>query len=282
MRTDFHDFLEHLELSKKRSERTREIYSQILLDFEKFLGGSEPSEDLARSYLRARASKIAASTQALHVSVLRSLGRWLRLENKASTTWLLKSPKLTHKKIRVFAEEDLALLMNVIEGRTQDEQILFYLLYGSALRVSEALGLSMQDIDFKKSKLRVLGQGARWREVPLAPPMLPVLRSLSSKGGGPAIKSGGPWHEGRVNYALAHKWVRDWGEASGLNKKYDALHPHLLRHALASHLLRRGAKLPHIQKLLGHSRLSTTEKYTHLEVDDLIRAYDKAMGVKRT
>lgn len=282
MRTDFHHFLEHLEYSKKRSERTREIYTQILADFEKFLEGAEPSEEQARNYLRTRAHKIAASTQALHVSVLRSLGRWLRLESHASSTWLLKSPKMTQKKIRVFAEEDLDLLLRVLNKRSSDEQILFYLLYGSALRISEALALSIADIDLKKSKIRILGKGSRWREVPLALPVIQLLKALQPKGGGTSIKSGGPWHEGRIKYSLAHKWVRDWGEESGLNKKYNALHPHLLRHALASHLLRRGAKLPHIQKLLGHSRLSTTEKYTHLEVDDLIRAYDKAMGVKRT
>jgi len=274
VRADFYNFLEHLELSKKRSSRTREIYSQILAEFESFLEGVEPSEDKARAFLRSRAQEIAASTQALHVSVLRSLGRWLRLEEKSSNSWLLKSPKVTQKKIRVFAEEDLELLLRVVAGRSADEQILFYLLYGSALRVSEALNLELQNVDTKKSKLRILGKGSRWREVPLAPQVLSLFKGLGL--------SKGQWHEGRIPYATARKWVASWGEESGLNSKYDALHPHLLRHALASHLLRRGAKLPHIQKLLGHSRLSTTEKYTHLEVDDLIRAYDKAMGVKRT
>lgn len=274
MRADFYNFLEHLELSKKRSTRTREIYSQILLDFECFLEGEEPSEDKARAFLRSRAQEIAASTQALHVSVLRSLGRWLRLEEGASTSWLLKSPKVTQKKIRVFAEEDLDMLLRVVESRDVEEQILFYLLYGSALRISEALNLEIQNVDLKKSKLRILGKGSRWREVPLAPQVLALFKGLGL--------SKGQWHEGRIPYSMARKWVLSWGEESGLNSKYDALHPHLLRHALASHLLRRGAKLPHIQKLLGHSRLSTTEKYTHLEVDDLIRAYDKAMGVKRT
>ncbi|MEZ4813833.1 MAG: tyrosine-type recombinase/integrase [Bdellovibrionota bacterium] len=273
MRQDFYDFLEYLEFSKKRSTRTREIYSQILNDFEKYLSGDEPSEENARSFLRSRAQKISASTQSLHVSVLRSLGRWMRLENNASSTWLLKSPKVTQKKIRVFAEEDLGLLLETVESRPVDEQILFYLLYGSALRVSEALGLEWEHIDLIKSKIRVLGKGSKWREVPLAHGAVVLLRSKQ--------RSPGLWHQGSIPYSTAREWVFQWGRDSGLNEKYDALHPHLLRHALASHLLRRGAKLPHIQKLLGHSQLSTTEKYTHLEVDDLIRAYDKAMGTKK-
>lgn len=274
MREDFARFLEDLEVSKKRSGRTREIYSQILSDFEKFLEGASPCEESARNYLRSRAQDISATTQALHVSVLRSLGRWLRLEGDSKNAWLLKSPKVTQKKVRVFAEEDLSLLLEVIEKRPIPEQILFYLLYGSALRISEALSLNNEDIDLKNSKARVLGKGSKWREVPLASQVVDLLKKQP--------KSEGSWHGDSLNYQMAHKWVAAWGEESGLNEKYNALHPHLLRHALASHLLRRGGKLPHIQKLLGHSRLSTTEKYTHLEVDDLIRAYDKAMGVKRT
>lgn len=279
MREEFARFLEHLEYSKKRSSRTCEIYTDILEDFDKFLEGASLSEESARSFLRSRAKEISATTQALHVSVLRSLGRWLRLESNSGHAWLLKSPKTTQKKVRVFAEEDLSLLLDVISKRKEEEQILFYLLYGSALRISEALHLKWQDIDFKKAKARILGKGSKWRELPLSHQALELLKNSRV---GCASESEGVWHGGVLSYAIAHKWVASWGEESGLNKKYDTLHPHLLRHALASHLLRRGGRLPHIQKLLGHSRLSTTEKYTHLDIDDLIRAYDKALGSKRT
>ena len=273
MRTEFAGFLAYLEFSQKRSQRTKEIYSQILNDFEEFLGGRELSEENARSYLRSRAAVVQASTQSLSVSVLRSLNRWLRVEGFPSL-WQLKSPRIVQKKIRVFAEEDLDLLLDVIAKKNLEEQILFHLLYGSALRISEALMLQSKDIDLKKSNARVLGKGSRWREVPLTQICVELLKELKNKEGS--------WHANSINYACARRWTGQWGEEAGIQKKYGALHPHLLRHALASHLLRRGAKLPHIQKLLGHQRLATTEKYTHLELDDLIRAYDKAMPKKST
>lgn len=275
MRNEFAAFLDYIELAKKRSSRTAQIYRQILFEFEAYLSGTSPDEENARAFLRQKAASVSSTTQALHVSVLRSLSRWMRTEGLSKDSWMLKSPKVDRKKIRVFAEEDLSLLMQVIEQRPIEEKILFYLLYGSALRISEALSLELKNIDFKKQKARVLGKGSRWREVPVLNEAIELLSAQKHD-------LNNFWHGGALNYSIAHKWVVSWGQESGLNQKYDALHPHLLRHALASHLLRRGGKLPHIQKLLGHSRLSTTEKYTHLDIDDLVRAYDKALGVKRS
>src|SRR5688572_18764606 len=111
MRAEFLDFLQHLELSKNRCQRTTEIYAQVLGDFDSFLAGRDVSEDEARSYLRSRATVVAASTQSLTVSILRSFSKWLKLERDIKTSWQLKSPKVTQKKIRVFAEEDLDLLV---------------------------------------------------------------------------------------------------------------------------------------------------------------------------
>lgn len=276
MRKDFESFLEHLEFSKKRSTRTGEIYRQILSEYDAYLSEEVPNQENARRFIRSKAAKISSTTQSLHVSVLRSLSRWMHLEGLAEEVWMLRSPKLDRKKIRVFAEEDLELLLKVINNRSEQERVLFYLLYGSALRISEALGLRWSHIDLKKKRARVLGKGARWREVPLVDEVPKLLGEL--------IKTSdmeGFWHGGALSYAVAHAQVSAWGEEAGLNSKYDALRPHVLRHALATHLLRRGGKLPHIQKLLGHSRLSTTERYTHLDIEDLISAYDKALGPKR-
>jgi integrase/recombinase XerC len=275
MREIFNEFLQDLEFSKNRCQRTREIYSQVLGDFDKFLAGKEADEENARAYLRSRAPELATSTQSLSVSILRSFSRWEKLQgqSESSSSWNLKSPRITQKKIRVFAEEDLDLLLNVVEQRSDEEQLLFHLLYGSALRISEALWLKMENVELKKGCANVLGKGSKWRKVPLTPMAVKLLTQLSP--------TSGSWHSDQLNYQAAHAVVASWGEESGIDKKYGALHPHLLRHALASHLLRRGAKLPHIQKLLGHSHLSTTERYTHLEVDDLIRAYDRALPRKR-
>ncbi len=274
MRQVFLNFLRDLDLTKGRSKRTCEIYSQILKQFDIFLAGQLESEELARAYLRFRSKEVSSTTQGLEVAALRAFSRWSVDQKESSKLWNLKTPRISKKLIRIFSEEDVSLLLKVIEQRSVNEQMLFYLLYGSALRISEALQLEVKNINFQKKTARVLGKGSRWREVPVLNDFLESLSGVSSN------SLGGVWHQGEITYSLARKWIADWGKASGINDKYGVLHPHKLRHALASHLLRRGGKLPHIQKLLGHKHLSTTQKYTHLEVEDLLKAYDKALPKK--
>jgi integrase/recombinase XerC len=282
MRQTFLSFLRDLDLSKGRSSRTCEIYRQILKQFDIFLAEQEESEELARAYLRTRAKEVSANTQSLEVAALRSFSRW-RVDQERSfpkrfaKIWNLKTPKISKKLIRVFSEEDMGLLLKTISEVSSHEQMLFYLLYGSGLRISEALNLEEENINFQKKTIRVLGKGSRWREVPVLDEFLEIFsRSCSIKD----AETSKTWHKGEATYALARKWILNWGKASGLHEKYGVLHPHKLRHALASHLLRRGARLPHIQKLLGHKHLSTTQKYTHLELEDLLKAYDKALPAK--
>ena len=274
MRQVFLNFLRDLDLTKGRSRRTCEIYSQILRQFDIFLAGQPESEDLARAYLRFRSKDVSSTTQSLDVAALRAFSRWSVDRKESSKLWNLKTPRISKKLIKIFSEEDVALLLKVIEQTSVNEQRLFYLLYGSGLRISEALQLEYKNINFQKKTARVLGKGSRWREVPVLDEFLELLCQLSSN------SSGVVWHQGEITYPLARKWIANWGKDSGINDKYGVLHPHKLRHALASHLLRRGGKLPHIQKLLGHKHLSTTQKYTHLEVEDLLKAYDKALPKK--
>jgi integrase/recombinase XerC len=172
------------------------------------------------------------------------------------------------------------LLIKVVEEASKNEQMLFYLLYGSALRISEALYLEVKNINFEKKTIRVLGKGSRWREVPVLDNFLSIFSKSRPLKDIENLEEEKTWHGNELTYALARRWIGNWGKASGIHEKYGFLHPHKLRHALASHLLRRGGKLPHIQKLLGHKNLSTTQKYTHLELEDLLKAYDKALPSK--
>ncbi len=285
MRQSFLDFLRDLDLSKGRSQRTCQIYHQILKQFDIFLADKVESEELARSYLRSRAREISPATQSLEVAALRAFSRWSVEQNRSfskinTKMWNLKTPRISKKLIRVFSEEDIAILLKVIDEVSLKEQMLFYLLYGSALRISEALTLTIKNINFSKKTIRVLGKGSRWREVPVLDEFLHLFSLLPLHSPTEDQFENITWHDEEVTYALARKWVAKWGNSTGLYEKYGNFHPHKLRHALASHLLRRGGKLPHIQKLLGHKNLSTTQKYTHLELEDLLKAYDKALPQK--
>jgi integrase/recombinase XerC len=167
----------------------------------------------------------------------------------------------------------LAVRSALIEKNDARQQLLFELLYGSGLRISEAHDLKWAELRSAEQSLEVLGKGRKRRVVPLTPEafrLFAALRSTASK------TSAGPFPE---DVRTLRRWVERWGTLIPENEL--KLHPHRLRHSLASHLLQRGSKLPEIQRLLGHTRLSTTERYTHLDLNDLIRVYESSFEQKR-
>jgi len=153
---------------------------------------------------------------------------------------------------------------------------IFELLYGCGLRISELVGLNLEDFDFSERWMRVRGKGKKERQVPYAGKASQALDRYL-----PLRK---PATGGERAIFLNHRGERltDRG-ARGIVKFYarmitgdSSIHPHSLRHAYATHLLSDGADLRAIQELLGHARLSTTQKYTQVSVSDLMAVYDKA------
>lgn len=157
---------------------------------------------------------------------------------------------------RPFPERDIAILE---------------VLYGCGVRVSELVGLGMDDVDWQDSWIRVRGKGKKERQTPVTERAMVALRSYVEKRR-PAQGESALFvnHRGkRLTDASVRKIV----------KRYSGdldLHPHSFRHAYATHLLSAGAGLRQIQELLGHARLSTTQKYTQVSLEDLMRVYDKS------
>jgi integrase/recombinase XerC len=152
---------------------------------------------------------------------------------------------------------------------------LFELLYGCGLRVSELVGLNLEDLDFRERWIRVRGKGRKERQVPYgekaAASLEKYLGRRSAQAGVRALLVN--HRGGRLSDRGAREIVKFYasmisGDAS--------LHPHSLRHAYATHLLADGADLRAIQELLGHARLATTQKYTQVSLTDLMAVYDKA------
>jgi len=173
------------------------------------------------------------------------------------------------------AQDSAALLL-------ERDRAILELLYASGLRVSELTGLNSEDIDRKERMLRVLGKGNKERIIPYGSKAEEALerywpiraKLLARSGSGGDVRPVFLNHEGRRmgNRSVARvvkKYVRL------MNVNWD-LHPHSLRHAFASHLLADGADLRAIQELLGHSSLSTTQRYTHASIRQLMEVYDKA------
>jgi len=163
------------------------------------------------------------------------------------------------------------------------DHAIFELLYGCGLRISELAGLCLEDLDRGEGWLRVRGKGRKERQVPLPRKAAEALERYLAERLAGAVEGPGAARGGRAIF-LNHRGGRltDRG-MRGIVKFYatmlagdSSLHPHSFRHAYATHLLAAGADLRAIQELLGHARLSTTQRYTQVSLTDLMAVYDKA------
>lgn len=158
------------------------------------------------------------------------------------------------------------------------DRVLLELLYGTGVRISEACGLDVSDVDHGRRVVRVLGKGGRERAVPYGVPAQRALDewlrrgrpALVAPGSGAALLLGA--RGGRLNPTTARRIVAGYAEAAGLPRTS----PHALRHSAATHLLEGGADLRAVQELLGHSSLASTQIYTHVSVERLRAAYRQA------
>ncbi|MGW5673043.1 tyrosine-type recombinase/integrase, partial [Micromonospora sp. NPDC003776] len=158
------------------------------------------------------------------------------------------------------------------------DRLLLELLYGTGVRISEACGLDLTDVDHGRRVVRVLGKGGRERAVPYGVPAQRALDAwleqgrpaLAGAGSGPALLLGA--RGGRLNPTTARRIVAGYAAAAGLPRTT----PHALRHSAATHLLEGGADLRAVQELLGHSSLASTQIYTHVSVERLRAAYRQA------
>lgn len=199
---------------------------------------------------------------------------------------------LTPKHIRgipaYLAVDDMFRLLDSIKIDTLfglRNRALFEVLYSSGVRISELAGLSMNDIDFRGRSLRVMGKGSKERIVPVGHKALAAVqayrRRLSSEKG-KTLMAKGPTDDdpvflnkncGRLSARSIARILEKISRECGLPVPVS---PHAFRHSFATHMLDSGADLRVVQELLGHKSLSTTQKYTHVSIDRLMAAYDKA------
>jgi integrase/recombinase XerC len=195
----------------------------------------------------------------------------------------VKTPKAPKTLPRHLRPGEVESLIEAPEGEgplvARDRAIL-ELLYAAGLRVSELVGLDWPDLDLSARMVRVMGKGSKERMVPFGRPAAEALRrwlELWETVRVPGDGSGQPVFLSRRGTRLSDRAVRrvidHWVDVAAVAR---GVHPHTLRHTFATHLLEGGADLRAIQELLGHSSLSTTQKYTHLEVERLLAVYRDA------
>ena len=303
MRRLIHRFLEHIQGERQLSPQTLRAYEHDLVTFHEFLSrdflGKEPEavrpQDVdalaVRSFLAALTRQgLGKRSQGRALSAVRSLFRFACLEgvmpaNPAQGVKTPKVPKTLPRHLRPGEVEDLIEAPAGDEPLQRRDRAILELLYAAGLRVSELVGLDWKDIDLPARVLRVMGKGSKERMVPFGRPAADALRRWlevwedvrdpMTEGEGEG--EGDPVFLNRAGGRLTDRSVRRvidrWVDVAAVAR---GVHPHTLRHTFATHLLENGADLRAIQELLGHSSLSTTQKYTHLEVDRLLSVYRDA------
>jgi integrase/recombinase XerD len=255
--------------------RTVDAYSRDLRNLEVWLGGSpdEASTDQLAAYVaQLRADGLASTTIARRGAALRSFYRHqvligARPDNPAAE---LDLPKRRRALPKTLSPGEVEKLINAATGtapRALRDRALVELLYGAGLRVSEAVGLERAAIDLEGRLVRCTGKGSKERIVPIGREAVESLRRYLSRGRPHLDKRHRPElflnaQGGALTRAGAFLILRRLAESAGLDA--GRVHPHLLRHSFATHLLEGGADLRSVQEMLGHADLATTELYTHV------------------
>jgi site-specific recombinase XerD len=275
-------------LGTRRAQNTVKAYATDLAQFVAYaescrvghLSGS--SSRLARGYLDSL-RHITHTSRARKLYALRAFFAYCQ-----SMNWIMEDPTaelaepIQRRRLPTFlSERETEEMLEQATGQSplhlRDRAIL-ELLYATGLRVSELVSLDVQTIDFEQSEIRVRGKGGKERIVLFGSAAHESLGNYLRLGRPPLLNAQAPTRAlflnhkgGRLSVRNVHRLVKKYGTEIG----YD-ISPHTLRHSFATHLLEGGADLRTVQELLGHSRLQTTQIYTHLTLDRLRTALEKA------
>jgi integrase/recombinase XerC len=295
MENELNQFLMYLEMERNVSPHTLRAYESDLREFLAFLtrtgqqatGTPEHARNGVRSFLGyLHAHRKSRTTIERKISSIRSFFRFLKsrkyiTHNPATGIPLPRKQRklpgfLTVKEVKqllddMAADGDLKTLRNLAMAE---------LMYGTGMRVGELVTLDLKDVDISEMEVRLTGKGGKERIVPMTRPAVDRIEAYllqrrielndaaHTGGDGPLFVN---VRGTRITTRSVHRIMKGMGCDAGLSKR---VHPHELRHSFATHLLDSGADLRAIQELLGHANLTTTQKYTHISLEKLLRIYN--------
>lgn len=285
-------FMAHLGVEKGYAEATIDAYGLDLLQFERFLREKELdpqapetiTREMVRRYLaELHRQGVKRSSVARKLAALRTYFRFLMRRDilRVSPCSTIGNPR---QDVRHPATLNVDQALRLVEAsrepdpRTLRDMALVELLYGSGLRISEAVGMDLYDLDLDQGVARVLGKGHKERLTPMTDAAVERIRSYLVHRGAfrPSLAERAVFlgmRGGRLNRREASRIVDKAADLAGIAQR---ISPHILRHSFASHLLESGADLRSVQELLGHARLSTTQRYTHLDLARILQVYDQS------
>jgi len=296
MQQIFDRYIQHLEAERNVSPYTVRNYKADLLEFFRFLNKKKVASleavdrKVMRDYLSHLVGQgIVKASIARKLSAIRSFYRYLVREKiiSANPIEMVSSPKLDKRLPSFLTLKEVEKLLNAPDPSTpqgQRDRALLELLYASGLRVSELTGLELGQINLDTNEIRVWGKGSKERVVLMGEPAAETLRNYLAQGRPKLLgeKRSQALFLNRYGQRLPERRVQlileKYAKQSGIGKR---VHPHLLRHTFATHLLDGGADLRVVQELLGHADLSSTQIYTHVTKSQARKVYLSAHPLAR-
>lgn len=281
-------YLQHLAAERRLSPHTVAAYARDLAELARLSGGT-PLESLNVSDVRGAIMKLRSRARSA-ASVARMLSSWRgfyrfacrRLGFTRNPCTGLRPPKAARALPEILSPDACTQLLDGNENEGDDaldlrDRAMFELFYSSGLRLSELVSLDLDDVNPGSGEAQVTGKGRKTRIVPVGSQALAALaawlplRQALARGNTPAL------FVSRLGSRLSARSVQlrldRWAMKAGLGQ---AVHPHLLRHAFATHVLQSSGDLRAVQEMLGHASISTTQIYTHLDWQHLAKVYDQA------
>ncbi|MBF0570237.1 MAG: tyrosine recombinase XerC [Candidatus Omnitrophica bacterium] len=275
-------FFIYLEVEKNYSSHTILNYRIDLEEFEKFLDKISIKDvgypDLRRFLAQLKGRNLKPRTLARKLSSLRSFFKFLQREKviQSNPAKLVVTPKLDKPLPHFMSEQEAVQIIEAPKGgkvNSPRDKAIFEVLYSTGIRVSELVGLNVDDVDFFSNIIKVMGKGKKERVVPIGDQALNVLKVYldGRKADNKFVfaNKNGTRLSDRSVRNIINKYILEQAMAQHVT-------PHMFRHSFATHLLNHGADLRSVQELLGHVNLSTTQIYTHLTTDKLKKIYDQA------
>jgi integrase/recombinase XerC len=292
-------FLRVLGAERGASEHTVRAYSREIRSFAEYLAGEVKSGRLAdvehlhiRAYLAVLYDRgLTKASAARALAAIRSWFKWLAKEGKVqqNPALLVSTPKQAAHLPRVPSVEEVNRVLDTVDDAgawPERDRVIFELLYGCGIRNSELCGLDMRSVRWADDCVLVRGKGKKERLVPLGDEAARALRAylplreakLIAAGKGELVAVGPLMTNARMrgNCRLTTRSVGRIVKAIAQSRGLAAdVHPHTLRHAFGTHMLEEGADLRAIQEMLGHERLSTTQRYTQLTIGQVQQVYER-------
>ena len=288
METHFHDFLTMLRVERNVSVHTMDAYKRDINQYLTYLSDldlknlTDVKSTHVRDYIRVlNDGGMAPASISRIISSIRTYYKFLSSENilDENPVLLINNPKLPKKLPDVLSEKEISLIINAIQESSQfyqRDKAIIEMLYSCGIRVTELCNLEMSNLFIDEDLIRVMGKGNKERLLPLGLRSKKYINDYIKHSRNSHIKKSGSSfvfvsrNGNQLTRAMINIILNKWTQVSGLKK---SVSPHKLRHSFATHLLEGGADLRFVQALLGHSDISTTQIYTHIDKHYLKEVY---------